>query len=335
MKRKSQFIIMMILCFLAVCHPVCAEGEITTQLDMGQSTIDGIVAELKKADISIATLQGQQEALNSQVITLTDEVSATQSEIDTMNTIMDQSRAELEERMRVMYMFGGDSYLEVLFTSEDLTDFFTRADMVASILKADRQVMDNLKALRAQIEEKTQLLNTKHAMLIMASQSQQSNQAILDNLSLQKEQLLASNTEAQATYENSKYVASGAGGSSSVTAGNGTQSASASDFDTICAIVAHEGGTSYEGSLAVISCVMNRVDSGAWGGSTALGVLTAPGQFASYLDGYYTQYLGAEIPEVRQAVRDCMEGGVRSHPYMSFRSYQTSGSVNIGGNWYF
>ncbi|MDD4692341.1 MAG: hypothetical protein PHD77_08895, partial [Eubacterium aggregans] len=95
---------MMILCFLAVCHPVCAEGEITTQLDMGQSTIDGIVAELKKADISIATLQGQQEALNSQVITLTDEVSATQSEIDTMNTIMDQSRAELEERMRVMYM---------------------------------------------------------------------------------------------------------------------------------------------------------------------------------------------------------------------------------------
>ena len=80
---------------------------------------------------------------------------------------------------------------------------------------------------------------------------------------------------------------------------------------------------------------MNRVDSGAWGGSTALGVLTAPGQFASYLDGYYTQYLGAEIPEVRQAVRDCMEGGVRSHPYMSFRSYQTSGSVNIGGNWYF
>jgi uncharacterized protein YabE (DUF348 family) len=122
---------------------------------------------------------------------------------------------------------------------------------------------------------------------------------------------------------------------SSVSSGNSTESVSDSDFDLICAIVAHEGGTSYDGALAVISCVMNRADSGAWGGSDALSVLTAPGQFASYLDGYYTQYLGADIPEVRQAVRDCLYSGVRSHPYTSFRSYETSGSVNICGNWYF
>jgi len=122
------------------------------------------------------------------------------------------------------------------------------------------------------------------------------------------------------------------GSSAATTTGNTTQSAT-SDFDLICAIVAHEGGTSYEGALGVISCVMNRVDAGY--ASTAVGVLTAPGQFSSYLGGYYQQYMGAAIPEVRQAVTDCMEGGVRSHPYCSFRSYQTTGSVNICGNWYF
>ena len=117
--------------------------------------------------------------------------------------------------------------------------------------------------------------------------------------------------------------------------GNATESTANTNMDLICAIVAHEGGTSYEGSLAVISCVMNRVDAGNWGGSDASSVLTAPGQFASYLDGYYTQYLGADIPEVRAAVTDCMDGGLRSHPYTSFRSYETDGSVNIRGNWYF
>lgn len=107
-----------------------------------------------------------------------------------------------------------------------------------------------------------------------------------------------------------------------------------SDFDTICAIVAHEGGTSYEGAMGIISCVMNRVDAG-WG-PDAISILTAPGQFASYLDGYYTMYLGGKYPDtVKQAVIDCMEGGIRSHNFTSFRSYQTSGSVNIGGNWYF
>lgn len=105
------------------------------------------------------------------------------------------------------------------------------------------------------------------------------------------------------------------------------------DFDLICAIVASEGGTSYEGAMGVISCVMNRVDAGY--GSDAISVLTAPGQFASYLDGYYIQYLGNAPAAVQQAVTDCMEGGIRSHNFLSYRNYQTSGSVNIGGNWYF
>lgn len=129
-----------------------------------------------------------------------------------------------------------------------------------------------------------------------------------------------------------KAVPESLASSPSASAGNATQSAG-SDFDLICAIVAHEGGTSYEGAMGVISCVMNRVDSG-WG-PDAVSVLTAPGQFASYLDGYYTQYLGCAPAAVQQAVTDCMEGGIRSHSFTSFRSYQTSGSVCIAGNWYF
>lgn len=105
-------------------------------------------------------------------------------------------------------------------------------------------------------------------------------------------------------------------------------------FDLICAIVQHEGGSSYQGALAVMSCVMNRCDSGRWGGTDPVSVLTAPGQFSSYLGGYYRQFLGRSSLEVQQAVLDCLNG-TRSHPYQSFRSYPTSGSVNIGGNWFF
>lgn len=129
-----------------------------------------------------------------------------------------------------------------------------------------------------------------------------------------------------------KAVPESLASSPSPSAGNATQAAG-SDFDLICAIVAHEGGASYEGAMGVISCVMNRVDAG-WG-PDAVSVLTAPGQFASYLDGYYTQYLGNAPAAVQQAVTDCMEGGIRSHNFTSFRSYQTSGSVCIAGNWYF
>lgn len=133
-----------------------------------------------------------------------------------------------------------------------------------------------------------------------------------------------------------KVVSEAASATANASTGNATASTGDS-FDFICAVVASECNSSYEGALAVISCVMNRVDSGRWGGSDAVSVLTASGQFSGYLDGYYSRYTGGNYPDyVAQAVRDCMEGGVRNHSYERFRAASTGVSgVNIGGNVYF
>ena len=107
------------------------------------------------------------------------------------------------------------------------------------------------------------------------------------------------------------------------------------NFDLICAVVQQEGGASYEGALAVISCIMNRADSGRWGGHDPVSVITAPGQFSAYLDGTYTRYLGRSSIGVQNAVRDCIGKGVRIHPFQSFRSYPTQGSTFIVNQWFF
>ena len=106
-------------------------------------------------------------------------------------------------------------------------------------------------------------------------------------------------------------------------------------FDLICAVVQQEGGASYEGALAVITCIMNRVDSGRWGGNDPVSVITAPGQFSAYLDGAYTRYLGCSSIAVQNAVHDCIGKGVRIHPFQSFRSYPTPGSTFIVNQWFF
>ena len=107
------------------------------------------------------------------------------------------------------------------------------------------------------------------------------------------------------------------------------------NFDLICAVVQQEGGASYEGALAVITCIMNRADSGRWGGNDPVSVITAPGQFSAYLDGTYTRYLGCSSAAVQNAVRDCIGKGVRIHPFQSFRSYPTPGSTFIVNQWFF
>lgn len=132
-------------------------------------------------------------------------------------------------------------------------------------------------------------------------------------------------------YSFSQYVSQ----TKNITYNNKTENLSASDFDLLCAVVAQEDNSNYEGALAVVSCIMNRVDSGKWGGSTAIAVVKAKGQFSAYSSGAYKKYLNGKAPSyVQAAVKDCVYGGVRNHKYLSFQASKKTNSVKIGGNYY-
>lgn len=112
-------------------------------------------------------------------------------------------------------------------------------------------------------------------------------------------------------------------------------------LELIWAIVAQEDSTSYEGALAVITSAMNRADINYGGhGTDPLSQLTAPGQYCyspSVSDPALWQVrLNGNVADyVKQAVSDCLNSGLRNHSYLSFRSNQAEGRVQIGENWYF
>ena len=124
--------------------------------------------------------------------------------------------------------------------------------------------------------------------------------------------------------------------SASVRYSGGKWSYSSSELDLLCAITAQECGSSYNGALAVITCAANRAESSRWKkyGSDPLSQYMAPNQFCYSIDSHWKKRLNGNYPSyVKQAVLDALNGK-RNHNYLSFRGYQTSGSVNIGGNWY-
>ena len=123
----------------------------------------------------------------------------------------------------------------------------------------------------------------------------------------------------------------------SFTNGGKTWTYNEEEIDLMCAIVRQECGSSYEGSLAVMTCAVNRALSSKWGyiGKDPLTQFCARGQFTYSIDGHYKRWLNGNYPShVKKAVMDGLNGK-RNHNYLSFRGYKTSGSVNIGGNWYF
>ena len=86
---------------------------------------------------------------------------------------------------------------------------------------------------------------------------------------------------------------------------------------------------------------MNRADMNYGGhGTGALDQLTAPGQFCYSPEisprSVWEWRLGGNVAEfVKAAVNDCLNGGIRNHGYINFRSYDGGGWVRIGTNYYF
>ena len=82
-------------------------------------------------------------------------------------------------------------------------------------------------------------------------------------------------------------------------------------------VVQAEAGPSYQEKLNVASVIMNRVDSGIWGGTTIDAVLYASGQFSVVANGA----AAAQVPsaETIQAVNEVLNG-YRSTSEQSFRA---------------
>ena len=117
----------------------------------------------------------------------------------------------------------------------------------------------------------------------------------------------------------------------------GKWSYSEEELDLICAITAQECSSSYEGSLAVITCACNRAEIN-WGrhGTDPLSQYKAKYQFCYSIDNHWRRRLNGNYNDnVVRAVMDAL-GGKRNHNFLSFRAASSGHSgVNIGNNVYF
>lgn len=94
------------------------------------------------------------------------------------------------------------------------------------------------------------------------------------------------------------------------TTGNRTYTLSDDDYTFVCKVVAAESDVNYEGSLAVISNILNRVESSKYP-NTILGVIKATWQYTGYYNpGTHVYPYKKKVPSahVKQAVTDALNG---------------------------
>ena len=123
--------------------------------------------ELDSIDTEKATVKEQIEALDAQINSTEEQIGLQNDLIDSLEEMIAQKEEELAEaqkkeeeqyekfktRVRVMYEQGETSYLEVLLSADDLSDFLSKYEIVSQIAEYDKNLFEELKALKEEIAQ--------------------------------------------------------------------------------------------------------------------------------------------------------------------------------------
>lgn len=300
-------------------------GRLWVSLLFAGILIFGTTAPVSAADTQsltnqITDIQKQIDAQAKRLDALKAQTANKNAELAKQKQALSQARQGMSERVRAFYMFGSDGVLQYLFTSDSISEFLAKADQMRTVMNADNVRVAKVERLQRRV------VREKAALEQEQRKAEQSQKQLNAQLKTVQQKLMAYEKEHPDTSDNSS--------TSGVSPTTGHRTETSNQMDFICAVVAQECNSDYQGSLAVISCVMNRGDTGRWGGRNCVAVLKAPGQFEAYLSGAYKRYLHGRYPaHVKRAVEDCMLKGIRNHSYQSFHA--GSSSPSFGGNHYY
>ena len=241
MKTMKRICRMLAALALAVC---LVGAEMSPVLAVTQAEIDSLKNEAKELGDQKKELEAklkelandkskaleQKKLLDQQIDNTSAQIKNVETQIADYADLITQTEAELADaeareaaqyelfcqRVRAMEESGEVSYWSVLFGASSFTDMLTRLNDVNEVMDADQKVIDDLKALQAEItEKKEQLEDSKaereaakaelvHKKSELDKQRQQAialvneindneeeNQATLDALDKEEERILA------------------------------------------------------------------------------------------------------------------------------------------------
>ena len=171
------------------------------QVDMTQNTVNGLMTEVGKANDYLSVLDNQNKTTQAKIDNLNAEIASKQEGIDTLSAEQEKQQQDLEKRLQTMYMLGNESYLEVVFSSENYADLISNIDKVATIARADQAAITSLKNAQQELVEKKQSLEVSMAEMEQLKSEQQALIASQQQVVQQREALLNQNKDILEAYK--------------------------------------------------------------------------------------------------------------------------------------
>lgn len=141
---------------------------------------------------NISLVNSQISILLQKMDLLDDQISQRESDIATAQKSIDANVALFKQRLRAMYMEGNASFLEVLLSSRNLTDFFLKEEILRSISVTDTNLIGSLRVQQQKLKKDKDSLEADRSNLQSTRCSLTAKQQDLNSKIAQSQKLLSS-----------------------------------------------------------------------------------------------------------------------------------------------
>ncbi len=125
------------------------EEQISVMKEKGNA----IQTQINVIDEEISELNAQLKQLGSEIVLIEEDIEKTQANIEENEANIASSSELLAQRIRVAYMQGDDSTLQILLGADSLASFLTRLEMMKRTSESDKKLIDEFKANVIELEQ--------------------------------------------------------------------------------------------------------------------------------------------------------------------------------------
>jgi len=157
----------------ALADPASDLAQTESDLSDAQAQMDAAQAQLDQIADDYAALAEEQSRTLDQIESKQDEIDQTQDQIDDRQRDLEAKQDRLAKRFTADYKNGDEEFLSILLNSTSLDDLSSNIYYFNKISDQDRQMIDEVKAVKAQLDQRKADLEGQKADLEALSRTQQ------------------------------------------------------------------------------------------------------------------------------------------------------------------
>jgi len=110
-----------------------------------ENTKSDILKEVEELNKNISVLDEEVEVLNLKIESTSEDIVNLEGKSKKLQEDLEKNKVIMEKRLRALYINQGQGYVETLLQAEGLSDFIERIEVISTLIKYDKGVLEDFK----------------------------------------------------------------------------------------------------------------------------------------------------------------------------------------------